>query len=197
MGGKYSKFRPPLRRMTAEQAELFNTVTTRRVEDDRRMLTHYDDVVQRVTDEIAGARTVPDFLNALAPERDNLACMPMQNAEIDPAYLARQAPRDLCREALRINGQLFEDHINSDLDVGFHALKQHLHIYLFDKNREEYNLDVDTDMTEKEFHAFKSRCVARVIPAACRTISGGDSHAAIAQLFTSPFLLVTPFVVVL
>ena len=105
-----------------------------------------------------------------------------------------QSAKDLCRETLVINGQEFSDHCNSDVSMGSSILKQKLLLDVFEQgvsSPKHYSHSHHAHDAEG-FHLHKRECVDRIIKAACRTISGGDSYDEILSLFQSTHFLITP-----
>ena len=209
-----SRFCPPPERMSEQQLELFKVVTERSIEQDAQLMLEKERIQQRIAATIADALTVQDFLQSLVEVRQVLACLPMATARcpegLTPQTLLTQSAKDLCRETVIINNEEFAEHCTSDCERGSHVLKQKLLLDIFEKGVSPQHRRPGTKAaprgpgkassqpqahdheTFQSFHKHKRACVDRVIRAACRTISGGDSYDEILSLFQSTHFLITP-----
>lgn len=170
-------------------------------------------IQQQIAGTIADALTVQDFLRSLVEVRQVLACLPLATARcpegLTPQTLLTQSAKDLCRETVIINNEEFADHCTSDCERGSHVLKQKLLLDIFEKGvspqhrrpkaasrggsgKASAESQAHDHETFQNFHKHKRACVDRVIRAACRTISGGDSYDEILSLFQSTHFLITP-----
>ena len=195
-----SKFCPPLERMSPDQLVLFKTVTRRTVEQDKELLAKKEEIQQNIAAAIADACTVEDFLRCLCEVRKDLACLPMAPARVPagltPRTLILQSGKDLCRESLVINGEEYSEHCMSDVERGASKLKQKLLLEIFEKDFQPMSrAAAHRGQSIQAFHEHKRTCVDRIIRAACRTISGGDSYDEIMNMFQSEHFLITPYVV--
>jgi hypothetical protein len=212
--------------MTPKQLELFKTVMERSIAEDVVLMQEKENIQTRIAATIADATDVQHFLRSLCEVRQVLSCLPMKPAQcpegLTPATLIVQSAKDLCRESLVINGEVFTGHCMSEVDRGASVLKQKLLLDVFEKGfqpahlaaaqrKRPHRLQHRGDNTKRtndaeasaadeleqqlsEFHEHKRECVDRIIKAACRTISGGDSFDEVLSLFVSTHFLITPYV---
>ena len=216
--------------MTPKQLELFKMVTQRSIEEDVVLMQEKEKIQTRIAATIADATDVQHFLRSLCEVRQVLACLPMKPAQcpdgLTPPTLIVQSAKDLCRETLVINNEVFTGHCMSEVERGANLLKQKLLLDVFEKgfqspaaathrtrphNKQQQQQQHDGNGSNgnrndtgdepsmadllSEFHDHKRECVDRIIKAACRTISGGDSYDEILSLFVSTHFLITPYVI--